>query len=101
MLGTEPRKEAFYFLLLFPTPCIPAPRLYLGSMNSTPHPRPRIAIPQPTSTDVAYNQRSWPQYAGCVERSGGEPVEIPLNAAPVAIANLINTCQAVLLPGSP
>jgi putative glutamine amidotransferase len=63
--------------------------------------KPRIAIPAPTSTDVAYNQRSWPQYASCVQRSGGEPVEIPLLATPVEIANLINTCQAVLLPGSP
>ena len=70
-------------------------------MNSTPHPRPRIAIPIPTSTDIAYNQRSWPQYADAVQRSGGEPVEIPLLATPVEIANLINTCQAVLLPGSP
>ena len=63
--------------------------------------KPRIAIPLPTSIDIAYNQRSWPQYAAAVERSGGEPVEIPLDATPVAIANLINTCQAVLLPGSP
>ena len=70
-------------------------------MNATPHPRPRIAIPQPTSTNTEYNQRSWPQYAVAVERSGGEPVEIPLNATPVQIANLINTCQGVLLPGSP
>jgi putative glutamine amidotransferase len=70
-------------------------------MISAPHNRPRIAIPQPTSTDIAYNQRSWPQYAVAVERSGGEPVEIPLSATPVQIANLINTCQGVLLPGSP
>ncbi len=70
-------------------------------MTSSSHPRPRIAIPVPTSTDIAYNQRSWPQYAVAVERSGGEPVEIPLLATPVEIVNLINTCQAVLLPGSP
>jgi putative glutamine amidotransferase len=63
--------------------------------------KPRIAIPAPTSTDVAYNQRSWPQYEAAVERSGGEAIEIPLLATPVEIANLINTCQAVLLPGSP
>jgi putative glutamine amidotransferase len=62
---------------------------------------PRIAIPVPTSTDLTYNQRSWPQYAAAVERSGGFPVEIPIDATPTAIANLINTCQAVLLPGSP
>ena len=39
--------------------------------------KPRIAIPVPTSTDLAYNQRSWPQYADAIERSGGEPVESP------------------------
>jgi putative glutamine amidotransferase len=63
--------------------------------------KPRIAIPTPTSTDLAYNHRSWPQYAVAVQRSGGDPVEIPLHATPTEIANLINTCQAVLLPGSP
>jgi putative glutamine amidotransferase len=63
--------------------------------------KPRIAIPVPTSADLAYNQRSWSQYAAAVERSGGAPVEVPLNATPTAIADLINTCQAVLLPGSP
>jgi putative glutamine amidotransferase len=63
--------------------------------------KPRIAIPIPTSADLTYNQRSWPMYASAVERSGGEPVEIPLKATPAEIANLINTCQAVLLPGSP
>src|ERR1700748_1023801 len=63
--------------------------------------KPRIAIPQPTSTNSDYNRRSWPQYASAIERSGGHPVEIPLRATPVEIANLINTCQAILLPGSP
>jgi putative glutamine amidotransferase len=63
--------------------------------------KPRIAIPIPTSNNLEYNGRSWPQYALAVERSGGEPVEIPLKASPAEIANLINTCQAVLLPGSP
>lgn len=63
--------------------------------------RPRIAIPLPTSTNPEYNQRSWPTYAQAVERAGGEPVEIPLSGTPSSIANLINTCQAVLLPGSP
>jgi putative glutamine amidotransferase len=63
--------------------------------------KPRIAIPVPTSTDQVYNQQSFPQYAAAIERSGGEPVEILLNASPTQIANLINTCQAILLPGSP
>jgi len=63
--------------------------------------RPRIAIPVPTSTDPAYNRKSWPQYASAVERAGGEPVEIPLTLAPSAVIELVNTCQAILLPGSP
>jgi putative glutamine amidotransferase len=31
---------------------------------------PRIAIPLPTSTDEAYNQRSLPQYVHAVEAAG-------------------------------
>lgn len=64
-------------------------------------PRPRIAIPIPTSHDLEYNQRSWPQYASAVERSGGEPVAVPLTLGPAEIAGLITTCEGVLLPGSP
>jgi putative glutamine amidotransferase len=63
--------------------------------------KPRIAIPLPTSSDPAYNQRSWPQYAQAVERQGAEAVQIPLSATPAEIAQLANSCQAVLLPGSP
>ena len=63
--------------------------------------KPRIAIPVPTSTNLEYNGKSWPQYAEAVIRAGGEPVEIPLNATPRETADLINTCHAVLLPGSP
>ena len=62
---------------------------------------PRIAIPVPTSFDPAYNARSWPQYAAAVTQAGGIPVEIPLTDAPSQTANLINTCQGILLPGSP
>jgi putative glutamine amidotransferase len=51
--------------------------------------------------DLAYNQRSWPMYAAAVERSGGEAVEIPLTGTPRETADLINTCQGVVLPGSP
>jgi len=63
--------------------------------------KPRIAIPIPTSTNADYNGKSWPQYAEAVAGAGGEPVEIPLNATPREIADLINTCRGVLLPGSP
>jgi putative glutamine amidotransferase len=62
--------------------------------------KPRIAIPTPTSFDPEYNQRSWPQYAAAVERSGGEPVAVPLHETPAATATLIATCSGVLLPGS-
>jgi len=61
---------------------------------------PRIAIPIPTSTDLDYNRRSWQAYATAVKRSGGEPVEVPLNQPPAATAKLIADCQGVLLPGS-
>jgi putative glutamine amidotransferase len=63
--------------------------------------KPRIAIPVPTSNNPAYNQRCWPQYAAAVERAGGVPVEVPLTLTPRQIADLINGCQGVLLPGSP
>ncbi|HUZ95939.1 MAG TPA: gamma-glutamyl-gamma-aminobutyrate hydrolase family protein [Edaphobacter sp.] len=63
--------------------------------------KPRIAIPLPTSTDAEYNRIAWPVYASAVEKSGGHPVEIPLNLSPRQTIDLINTCQAVLLPGSP
>ena len=62
--------------------------------------KPRIAIPIPTSTDLEYNRRSWNNYAVAVERSGGEPVEVPLSAPPADTAKLIAGCQGVLLPGS-
>jgi hypothetical protein len=42
-------------------------------------PLPRIAIPEPTSTDTAYNQRSLPQYIHAVEAAGGIAVPISLH----------------------
>ncbi len=63
--------------------------------------KPRIAIPSPTGTDPAYNRYSLPLYVAAVERSGGEAVEILLDTSPTCIADLINTCHAILLPGSP
>jgi putative glutamine amidotransferase len=64
-------------------------------------PVPRIAIPEPTSTDAAYNQRSLPQYIRAVEAEGGIAVPIPLHESPAAQANMLASCSAVLLPGSP
>jgi putative glutamine amidotransferase len=62
---------------------------------------PRIAIPEPTSTDEAYNQRSLPQYIHAVEASGGTAVPIPLHATPAEWAGIMASCSGILLPGSP
>jgi putative glutamine amidotransferase len=64
-------------------------------------PLPRIAIPEPTSTDEAYNQRSLPQYLQALEAAGAVPVPIPLNASAAMQAELVSSCSGVLLPGSP
>lgn len=63
--------------------------------------KPRIAIPPPHSEKPEYNARALPQYVHAVEASGGEAVEIPLDADNETIARIITTCQGVLLPGSP
>ena len=62
--------------------------------------KPRIAIPEPTSFDPAYNQRGWPQYAHAVECSGGIAVPIPLTETLESAARIISGCSGVLLPGS-
>jgi putative glutamine amidotransferase len=65
-------------------------------MNAKPH----IAIPEPTSFDRAYNQRSWPQYARAVELSGGVAVPVPLTESQATVAKIISGCAGILLPGS-
>jgi putative glutamine amidotransferase len=62
---------------------------------------PRIAVPEPTSTDQAYNQRSLPQYIHAVAASGGTAVPIPLHATPAEWARILASCSGILLPGSP
>jgi putative glutamine amidotransferase len=64
-------------------------------------PVPRIAIPEPTSTDAAYNQRSLPQYIHAVEAAGGIAIPIPLHEPPASQASILASCSAILLPGSP
>src|SRR6202035_2152574 len=61
---------------------------------------PRIAIPVPHSGDSDYAARSLPQYERAVEIAGGVPVRIPLNQSPTEILKLVESCDAVLLPGS-
>jgi len=63
--------------------------------------KPRIGIPIPTTIDLAYNQRSWPSYAGGVTRSGGEPIELSLALPAEQLQALASTCDGFLLPGSP
>jgi putative glutamine amidotransferase len=62
---------------------------------------PHIAIPVPTSTDEAYNQRSLPQYVRAVETAGGIAVPVPLHVSPAEWASIFASCSGILLPGSP
>jgi putative glutamine amidotransferase len=62
---------------------------------------PRIAIPEPTSTDKAYNQRSFPQYVHAVEAAGGIAVPISLEEPSTVWEDRLASCAAILLPGSP
>jgi len=62
---------------------------------------PRIALPVPTSTDLAYNQRAIPAYAESIRRSGGEPVTIDIGSNPAEIREILATCHGVCLTGSP
>jgi len=61
----------------------------------------RIALPEPTSTNAAYNQRAWAPYFHALTSSGAVGVPIPLDASPATIAKLAGSCSGVLLPGSP
>jgi putative glutamine amidotransferase len=61
---------------------------------------PRIAIPEPTSDEPEYNQRSLPQYFAAVKAAGAEPVVIPLHDTQDRVAKLLASVQGILLPGS-
>ncbi len=63
--------------------------------------RPRIAIPHPTTGDVAYNKLNWPAYAEAVSASGGEPVGFALDLSRQEALRMAATCLAIVLPGSP
>jgi putative glutamine amidotransferase len=60
----------------------------------------RIAIPEPTATDIEYNQRALPQYLSALQSAGVESIVIPLHQSPARIASLIASTHGVLLPGS-
>lgn len=59
-----------------------------------------IAIPEPTSNDPAYNQRSLPPYLAALRSAGATPVIVPLHERPERVAKLLASVQGVLLPGS-
>ncbi len=61
---------------------------------------PRIAIPLPHSTDAKYGERAYPQYVHAIEPLGGMAVRIPLDLPPAQVMKLIESCDAVVLPGS-
>lgn len=62
---------------------------------------PRIAIPEPSAINPDYSLQSWPTYAEAIESAGGVAVKLPLHESPAALAQIIRSCSAVLLPGSP
>ena len=62
---------------------------------------PRIAIPEPNSLDAEYTAIAWPQYAKAIEAAGGTPVKVPLSESPMHVAQIVASCEGVLLPGSP
>jgi len=63
--------------------------------------KPRIAIPIPHSEKRDYNERSLPQYVRAVEAEGAEAVPVSPDTSPAEVARLLNSCQGILLPGSP
>jgi putative glutamine amidotransferase len=60
----------------------------------------RVAIPEPTSFDTAYNQRSLPPYLSSLHSAGLTPIVIPLHESQHRIAKLLSTVQGIVLPGS-
>jgi len=60
----------------------------------------KIAIPEPTSSDAAYNQRSLPQYLAALEAAGTSPIVVPVNGPQDLVARLLAGVQGILLPGS-
>lgn len=60
----------------------------------------RIAIPEPTSSDAAYNARSLPPYLAALQSVGAVPVLVPLHERQDRVARLLSGTQGVLLPGS-
>ena len=59
-----------------------------------------IAIPEPTSNDSDYNQRSLQQYFFALHAAGATPILVPLHERQDRVARLLAGVQGILLPGS-
>jgi len=59
-----------------------------------------IAIPEPTSCDAAYNQRSLQPYLFALHAAGVTPILVPLHERQDRVARLLTGVQGILLPGS-
>src|SRR5271157_1761497 len=59
-----------------------------------------IAIPEPTGSDSAFNQRSLPPYLAALRSAGTTPIIVPLHEHQDRVARLLAGVQGVLLPGS-
>src|ERR1035437_1555444 len=59
-----------------------------------------IAIPEPTGSDPAYNQRTLSLYLAALRAAGVTPVLVPLHERQDRVARLLAGVQGILLPGS-
>lgn len=59
-----------------------------------------IAIPEPTSLDPDYNQRSIEPYISSIKSAGATPILVPLHERQDRVARVLASVQGVLLPGS-
>src|SRR5271157_4089144 len=59
-----------------------------------------IAIPEPTGSDPAYNERSLPPYLTALEAAGAMPIIVPLHERQDQVARVLAGVQGILLPGS-
>jgi putative glutamine amidotransferase len=60
----------------------------------------RIAIPEPTGSDVDYNQRSLPAYLAALEAVGATPVVVSLHEPQERVGSLLAGVSGIVLPGS-
>lgn len=59
-----------------------------------------IAIPEPTSIDPTYNERSLPPYLAALRDAGATPIVLPLHERQDHVARLLAGVRGILLPGS-